>query len=123
MGRCVALNKPGKVMIVRFNSKSFQQALSDDEAWKASKIDVHQNLTRGDAQALAESYQQVAAIVIREHSGDPIGCVTLELPKGANARFKKPKQGNPDDDPLLKHLLLTAHEVESDLRLRVGLQP
>jgi hypothetical protein len=123
VGRCVALNKPGQVLIVRFNSNRFQQALADEEAWSASKIDINQNLARHDAQKLAETYHQVAAIAIHEHSGDPIGAITLDLPKGAKAKFKKPKQGSLDDDPLIKHLLLTAREVESDLRLRVGLQP
>jgi hypothetical protein len=123
VGRCVALNEPGHASIVRFNSKRFQQALSSDEDWRTSKIDINQNLSRKDAQKLAGVYHQVAAMVIREHSGDPIGCVTLELPKGAEAKFKKPKKDNPDNDPLLIHLRSTALEVESDLRLKIGLQP
>lgn len=122
VGRCIALNKPKDVLVVRFNSKRFQQALGNDDAWKNSEIEIHQNLRRRDAQKLAGYYRQVAATVIREHSGDPIGCVTLELPKGAKAKFKKPKQHGPDDDPLLRQLHLTAHEVERDLWLKIGLQ-
>lgn len=113
VGRCIDQNARNHVMVVRLDNAQTKAALATDDAWHAAPVAVTQNLSRKAAQALASSYSQVAAIVIRETSGEAIGCVTLDLPAGSKIHFK-----SRPSDALLVRLRSTAEQVETHLTRR-----
>lgn len=141
VGRCVARNKPNEILIMRYNTHPVKDALdTDDETvWRETDITINQNLPIKDAQKLAERYREVAAVAITEPTGQPIGCLTLELPKkirlkldsDTNKKLNQLKQKPlqlPDaagelaeqhhPNLLVRHLFDTARSVQDRLQLR-----
>ncbi len=105
VGRCVEIEDQ-RALIARFDSPPFRAALASDEAWSQASIEVTHGLKRPQAERLSRSYNQAAAVAIREATGEPIGCVTLELPRDGNPHFRG------QNDPLLKQLKITARQIE-----------
>jgi hypothetical protein len=121
VGRCIDLGQPGYIHSVRFDTKEFKDALDKDEAdWRAEKVTIHQNLKLSQAQRLAAAYSQAAALVIRETSGEAIGCITIELPPDCQVHFRNPTSKGAKDDPLLKRFRSTASHVQSQVQRRFG---
>ncbi len=133
VGRCIALNKEDDLLVLRYTSKRVTEALqsTDEAAWRATDDDINLNLPLEHAKRLGIRYREAAAVVMQEPNGQPIGCITLELPpnramvrkgdkKEKELRFPKASKGildHHENDPLVKHLLDTAQVVQSYLRL------
>ena len=101
-------------MHVLLDEPKFQNALRQGEAnWHTQPIHITQNLRYGHAVSLAASYGQVAAMVIRETSGEAIGCITLDVPPAATMRLRRPAAKR-----LLEVLTATAEHVENHLTSR-----
>jgi hypothetical protein len=115
VGRCIDLNDRNQILIMRFNSAPAKRAMRDEATWANADINIHHNLKLSDARTLAQSYSQAAAIVIRERSGDAIGCVTLELPTDCKVSLGRRTRTAAGQDPLLLHLKLVAQQVENHL--------
>lgn len=112
VGRCIEENNAGQVVSVRLDTKQFKDALAkDNKAWWEEKETIHQNLKRADAKKIAATYSQAAALVLREESGEAIGCITLELPPDSKVHFRASKT-----NPLLKHLRTAGGHVQNQLR-------
>jgi hypothetical protein len=110
IGRCIDLNEKGKPFLVRMDSDTFQAALrAGKDAWRSQDIKITQNLKFKDAEALAGSYGQVAALVLRERSGEAIGCITLDLPSGAKISLRRSSNGK----QLLRKLSAAAEQCET----------
>lgn len=115
IGRCIDLNVTSKIHIVRLDSQEYQDALTaGPENWDSQPMDIRQRLSHSQAAILAESYGQVAAVPLRHPSkGDAIGCVTLDLPPGAQ-RLEDAPRGK-SADPLLRVLQTTARNLSNML--------
>jgi hypothetical protein len=116
VGRCVDLNQSGQIHIVKLNSPIFKAAVKGDVQWQAAKETTTQNLSREAAQKLAGSYGEAAALVIRDTSGEAIGCVTLELPPDSGVHLPQPNTKSAKTHPLLKVLRSTTALVQNQLQ-------
>jgi hypothetical protein len=86
-GRCIEENLRDRVKVVRLTSQAFRSALSTEERWDAAPSELTHGLPYQDAKSLARAYGQVAAMVMRERSGEAIGCVTLDLHPSIQTRL------------------------------------
>lgn len=113
VGRCIDHNVAGRLMTVALDSQSFKAAVRGGEgAWRQAPVEITQNLRLSDATRLADSYGQVATLVLREASGEAIGCITMDLPPGSKVRLTRP--GNRHQE-LFNVFHSTADDVENHL--------
>lgn len=84
VGVCLDRNQPGVPVWVDFESPKFQEALASNESWNSAGNDITRGLRYDAAKSLAERYSRAVALVVQdESSGEPLGCLTWSLPKGA----------------------------------------
>jgi hypothetical protein len=85
VGICLARDRRNKALIVDFETADMRALVAcSDEEWKAAPVDWTHNLKHKDFNKLADKYGQAAAYVLRERrNGEPVGCLTFELPPDA----------------------------------------
>ena len=116
VGRCVALNRPTEIHVVKLNAKKFKQAVASDEGWNKAPVTTTYHLDRKSAQMLADMYSEAAALVMRDNSGDALGCVTIELPPNSKLHIPQPNTTVAKTDPLIQQLRITTEFVQRQLR-------
>jgi hypothetical protein len=113
VGRCIDHNVAGRLMTVALDSNSFRAAIrGGEDAWKQAPLEITQNLGLSDATRLADSYGQVATLVLREASGEAIDCITMDLPPESKVRLAR--SGNKHQE-LFNVFHSTAEDVENHL--------
>lgn len=81
--------------------------LSSEDAWKGASARITHKLPLGYAEKLARTYSEAAAIVLRETTGEPIGCITIEIPIDSRAHIR---------GQLVRQLTSAARQVENVLQ-------
>lgn len=114
VGGCLALNKHDKTDAIDWERPDRVALLSasDREDWQRSAAELNRGLKFEHAQALAASYGQAAAMVIWGDHKEPIGVVTLDLPKGVGLSLE-----DASGDVLLTHLTSLRDQLETIRRL------
>jgi hypothetical protein len=108
IGRCIAKNEVQRARVLALDRGDFRSLLSQGrDAWDAASVDLTQHLSYDDAQRLAESYGQVAALAIRNENGHAIGCITLDLPPNVQIDLTDPAQSR----DLLRELATTRDHI------------
>lgn len=88
IGHCMSENEANKIHLLALDSTEYQEAIANDDGWEAASPAIKHGLQRKHARMLADSYGQVAALVLRD-GYRAMGCITLELPPGAEVRLKE----------------------------------
>lgn len=104
-------NHKSEVHVVRFYTSAFKEAVTTDDAWERSPLEIHQKLTRAQGEELAEKYSQAAAVVLQVE-GAPIGCITLELPPKCTINLPEDNEERLKHDPRIDALMKAAKLIE-----------
>lgn len=90
VGLCIERDRRDKAMAVDFETPDMQELLKASAAdWKAAPSESTFNLSQHDFGRLADKYGQAMALVLREAStGEPIGCLSVELPPDCPVRLQ-----------------------------------
>jgi hypothetical protein len=95
IGRCIDGNRKLKVMAVALDSSDFEDALESEDTWDSAEPDITYGLSLHQAEHLAESYGQVAALVLQDdgHKSDasPSSCLGIRQ-CGSPARIRMVSQ-------------------------------
>jgi hypothetical protein len=112
VGRCIDINDPHEALRVILDRSAFRGALRNEDTWQKAPLSITHNVKYADAKKLAARYGQVSAIVLREESGEAIGCITLDLPPGSKLRLGS---SSANTKTLQRIFDGTAREVENHL--------
>ena len=116
VGRCVAHNQAGVIHVVKLGTPAFKAALVDEKRWKAAHTTTTQNLSLEAGRSLAGLYSEAAALVIKDASGDALGCVTIEFSASSTLHLPQPNKKAAKDDLFLQQLRTTSDLVQTQLR-------
>lgn len=89
VGICIERNRD-RAMIVDFETSDMKAMLScSKEDWENASEDVTHRLEHEEFKRLADRYGQAMAFVLRETTtGEPVGCLTFELPPDSEIRIQ-----------------------------------
>lgn len=90
VGIAIEKNDPTHGYFVNFKSPDYLLAMSAGEAqWDSQATKLTRNLSYTDAARLAQKYGEAVAVVIRKRlTGEPIGCLTLEVSPSSDATIE-----------------------------------
>jgi hypothetical protein len=90
VGICIERDHRDRAMIVDFETADMRAMLTcTKDEWDKAPEDVTHRLEHEEFKKLADRYGQAAAFVIREQTtGEPVGCLTFELPPESNIRIQ-----------------------------------
>lgn len=87
IGLCIESNRRDQAEIATLDRGAFRRHLQlGRDAWNPDNVDTYR-LEFEDAKHLAENYGQVAALVLRDHDANAIGCITLDMPPNSRVRL------------------------------------
>lgn len=116
VGRCVAQNQAGRIHVVKLSTPAFKSSVADETRWKEAPITTTYRLDREEAESLARIYSEAAALVIRDASGDALGCVTLEFAADSALHLPQANKKVAKTNIYFKHLRTAADLVQTQLR-------